>query len=150
MKVVLPWVLLILCLISGAWQNQEKQNLMQTLRLTQEQLRIVKSRFSTNQKDVYIAKAVNNSITKASTQLQACYLTYLDSLPDVKEGKVKLDWQIDTKGQVFAAGVVSSSFQDQTIEHCLIQKLSAIQFPAPPLGMTKYVEHSLFFKNQAS
>jgi hypothetical protein len=99
--------------------------------------------------EAYLKGAVKNTIVKHTGTIQSCFLKLIESNPDISEsGKVLIDWQIDSGGKVFEAGVISDEFSNKEFQSCLGTKISGIVFPAPPSGRSIYVDHSFIFKNE--
>ena len=97
----------------------------------------------------YLKGAVKNTIVKNAESIQGCYLSLIESTPDIPEsGRVLVDWQIDSKGKVFDAGVVRDEFSNKEFQTCLGTKIGEIIFPIPPSRNTVYVEHTFLFKNE--
>ena len=68
---------------------------------------------------------------------------------DIPEsGKVLIDWQINSEGKVFEAGVVRDEFSNKEFQSCLGTNISKIVFPVPPSRNPVYVEHTFLFKNE--
>ena len=93
--------------------------------------------------DPYISGPVKNRIIKGSAELKACYKEYLAKNPAVREGEIKIDWQIDTDGSVESPEVVFSRFSDASLGKCITEKISKWRFPGPPVK--KYVNHLFRF-----
>ena len=99
--------------------------------------------------EAYLKGAVKNTIVKHSQSIQSCYLSLIESTPDIPEtGKVLIDWQIDSEGKVFEAGVVRDEFSNMEFQSCLGKKIGNIVFPAPPSGRSVYVEHTFVFRKE--
>jgi len=97
----------------------------------------------------YLKGAVKNTIVKNAESIQSCFLKLIESTPDIPEsGRVLVDWQIDSKGKVFDAGVVRDEFSNKEFQNCLGTKIGEIIFPIPPSRNTVYVEHTFLFKNE--
>ena len=97
----------------------------------------------------YIKGAVKNTIVKNAQSIQSCFLKLIESTPDIPEsGRVLVDWQIDSKGKVFEAGVVSDEFSNKEFQACLREKIGEIIFPAPPSVRPVYVEHTFLFRKE--
>ena len=97
----------------------------------------------------FLKGAVKNTIVKNAQSIQSCFLKLIESTPDIPEsGRVLVDWQIDSKGKVFEAGVVSDEFSNKEFQTCIERAISDIRFPAPPFGNPTYVEHTFFFKKE--
>ena len=98
---------------------------------------------------IYLKGPAKNTIVKHSQSIQSCYLSLIESTPDIPEtGKVLIDWQIDSEGKVFEAGVVRDEFSNMEFQSCLGSKIEGIIFPAPPSGRSVYVEHTFVFKKE--
>ena len=97
----------------------------------------------------YLKGPVKNTIVKHAGSIQECFLSMIKSSPDIPErGKVLLDWQIDSSGTVFGAGVVRDEFLNKEFQKCLGTNISRIAFPIPPSRNPVYVEHTFLFKNE--
>ena len=97
----------------------------------------------------FLKGAVKNTIVKNAQSIQSCFLKLIESTPDIPEsGRVLLDWQIDSKGKVFEAGVVSDEFSNKEFQACLREKIGEIIFPAPPSVRPVYVEHTFLFRKE--
>ena len=99
--------------------------------------------------ETYLKGAVKNTIVKHAKSIQSCFLSLIESSPDILEsGKVLVDWQIDSKGKVFDAGVIRDEFSSKEFKACLREKIGEIIFPAPPSVRPVYVEHTFVFKKE--
>ena len=99
--------------------------------------------------EAYLKGAVKNTIVKHAKSIQSCFLKLIESNPDIPEsGRVLFDWQIDYKGKVFEAGVVSDEFSNKEFQACLREKIGEIIFPAPPSVRPVYVEHTFLFRKE--
>jgi len=99
--------------------------------------------------EAYLKGAVKNTIVKHSQSIQGCYLTLIESTPELPDsGKVMADWQIDSEGKVFEAGVVRDEFSNKEFQTCLKTNIGGIVFPAPPSGRSFYVEHTFVFRKE--
>ena len=97
----------------------------------------------------YLKGAVKNTIVKQSQSIQSCFLKLIESNPDIPEsGKVLVDWQIDSKGKVFEAGVVRDEVLNKEFQSCLETNISRIVFPIPPSRNSVYVEHTFVFRKE--
>ena len=97
----------------------------------------------------FLKGAVKNTIVKNSQSIQSCFLKLIESTPDIPEsGKVLVDWQIDSGGKVFEAGVVRDEFSNKDFQSCLREKIGEIIFPAPPSVRSVYVDHTFLFRNE--
>jgi len=99
--------------------------------------------------EAYIKGAVKNTIVKHAKSIQSCFLKLIESNPDIPEsGRVLVDWQINSGGKVFEAGVVSDEFSNKEFQACLREKIGEIIFPAPPSVRPVYVEHTFLFRKE--
>ena len=97
----------------------------------------------------FLKGAVKNTIVKNAQSIQSCFLKLIESTPDIPEsGRVLVDWQIDSSGKVFGAGVVRDEFLNKEFQKCLGTNISRIVFPIPPYRNSVYVEHTFLFKNE--
>ena len=97
----------------------------------------------------YLKGPVKNTIVKHAGSIQECFLSMIERSPDIPEsGKVFIDWQIDSSGTVFGAGVVRDEFLNKEFQKCLGTNISRIVFPIPPSRNPVYVEHTFLFKNE--
>ena len=99
--------------------------------------------------EAYLKGAVKNTIVKHTGSIQSCFLKLIESNPDIPEsGRVLVDWQIDSGGKVFEAGVVRDEFSNKEFQSCLKTNIGGIVFPAPPSGRSIYVEHTFLFRKE--
>ena len=99
--------------------------------------------------EAYLKGAVKNTIVKHAKSIQSCFLSLIESSPDILEsGKVLVDWQIDSKGKVFEVGVVRDEFSNKEFQACLREKIREIIFPAPPSVRSVYIEHTFLFRKE--
>ena len=97
----------------------------------------------------YLKGPVKNTIVKHAGSIQECFLSMIERSPDIPEsGKVLLDWQIDSSGTVFGAGVVRDEFLNKEFQKCLGTNISRIIFPIPPSRNSVYVEHTFLFRKE--
>ena len=104
---------------------------------------------SKEEKESYLKGPVKNTIVKHAGSIQECFLSMIERSPDIPEsGKVLLDWQIDSSGTVFGAGVVRDEFSNKEFQKCLGTNISRIIFPNPPSRNSNYVEHTFLFRKE--
>ena len=73
----------------------------------------------------------------------------IERSPDIPEsGEVLIDWQINSEGKVFEAGVVRDEFSNKEFQSCLGTNISRIVFPIPPSRYPVYVEHTFLFRKE--
>ena len=99
--------------------------------------------------EAYLKGAVKNTIVKHAKSIQSCFLSLIESNPDIPEsGIVLVDWQIDSEGKVFEVGVIRDEFSNKEFQTCLKTNIGGIVFPAPPSGRSIYVEHTFLFRKE--
>ena len=145
---LIPSIFLLASLIYLAYElsetRKENQELVQQLLKVQQQ-----GGGSDESKEIYLKGAVKNTIVKHAKSIQSCFFSLIESTPDIPEtGKVLIDWQIDSEGKVFEAGVVRDEFSNMEFQSCLGKKIGNIVFPAPPSGRSIYVEHTFLFRKE--
>ncbi|TGK44686.1 AgmX/PglI C-terminal domain-containing protein [Leptospira andrefontaineae] len=96
--------------------------------------------------DPYIKNEVNNTISKNTGKIQACYNKFLESKPIITDGKVVVDWQVEPDGDPYRPEVVQSDFADQSFGECIVAEIKSWNFPEPPTGRKTYVFYKFFFK----
>ena len=117
--------------------------------LIQQLLQVRQQRGSDKVNEAYLKGPVKNTIVKHAGSIQKCFLSMIERSPDIPEsGKVFIDWQIDSSGTVFGAGVVRDEFLNKEFQKCLGTNISRIVFPIPPSRNPVYVEHTFLFKNE--
>lgn len=144
----LPSVILLAAL---AYFGYELTEIRKENRELLQQLLQVRQQVGGNREgqESYIKGAVKNTIVKHSQPIRGCYLSLIESTPELPEsGKVLVDWQIDSGGKVFDAGVIRDEFSSKEFKACLREKIGEIIFPAPPSVRPVYVEHTFLFKKE--
>ena len=117
--------------------------------LIQQLLQVRQQRGSDKVNEAYLKGPVKNTIVKHAGSIQKCFLSMIERSPDIPEsGKVFIDWQIDSSGTVFGAGVVRDEYLNKEFQKCLGTNISRIVFPIPPSRNPVYVEHTFLFKNE--
>ena len=117
--------------------------------LIQQLLQSKRQGASKEEKESYLKGPVKNTIVKHAGSIQECFLSMIERSPDIQEsGKVLIDWQIDSSGKVFGAGVVRDDFLNKDFQSCLQTNISMIAFPIPPSRNSAYVEHTFLFRKE--
>ena len=99
--------------------------------------------------ETYLKGAVKNTIVKHAQSIQGCFLKLIESNPELPESRrVLVDWQIDSEGKVFEAGVIRDEFSNKEFQTCLKTNIGGIVFPAPLSGRSVYVEHTFLFRKE--
>jgi len=145
---VLPSIILMVGLVYLEYElsetRKENQELVQQLLQARQQ-----GGGSGEGHEAYLKGAVKNTIVKHAQSIQSCFLSLIESTPDIPEsGKVLVDWQIDSGGKVFEAGVVRDEFSNKEFQTCLKTNIGGIVFPATPSGRSIYVEHTFLFRKE--
>ncbi len=124
--------------------RRQNQELVQQLLQVQQQ-----GGGSGEGQETYLKGAVKNTIVKHAQSIQSCFLKLIESNPELPEsGRVLVDWQIDSEGKVFEAGVIRDEFSNKEFQTCLKTNIGGIVFPAPPSGRSIYVEHTFLFRKE--
>ena len=145
---VLPSIILMVGLSYLGYElsetRKENQELIQQLLQVRQQ-----GGGSGEGQETYLKGAVKNTIVKHTGSIQSCFLKLIESNPDIPEsGRVLVDWQIDSGGKVFEAGVVRDEFSNKEFQSCIRKNIGNIVFPAPPSGRSVYVEHTFLFRKE--
>ena len=97
----------------------------------------------------YLKGPVKNTIVKHAGSIQECFLSMIERSPEIPEsGKVLIDWQINSEGKVFEAGVVRDEFSNKEFQKCLETNISRIVFPNPSSRTSVYVEYTFLFRKE--
>ena len=130
--------------------DELKETRRQNQELVQQLLQIRQQVGGTEEvQKIYLKGPAKNTIVKHSQSIQSCYLSLIESSPDILEsGKVLVDWQINSKGKVFEVGVIRDEFSNKEFQSCLKTNIGGIVFPTPPSGRSVYVEHTFLFRKE--
>lgn len=79
-------------------------------------------------------------------QILYCYERQLSANPDLY-GKVAIKFTIDGDGSVETQRIGSTTLRNQTVEGCILQKVSKWKFPAPKGGTKVLVTYPFLFKS---
>ena len=117
--------------------------------LVQQLLQVQQQGGSDKVNESYLKGPVKNTIVKHAGSIQECFLSMIERSPEIPEsGKVLIDWQINSEGKVFEAGVVRDEFLNKEFQKCLGTNISRIVFPIPPSRNSVYVEHTFLFRKE--
>jgi hypothetical protein len=117
--------------------------------LVQQLLQARQQEGSEEVKESYLKGPVKNTIVKHAKSIQECFLSMIERSPDIPgRGDVLIDWQINSEGKVFEAGVVRDEFSNKEFQSCLGTNISRIVFPVPPSRNPVYVEHTFLFRKE--
>ena len=134
------FLLVVTFFVYRDYQREEK------LRLVMAQQSLAGGQKDRAAKDPYLQNEVKNTIIKGYKDLQGCYKDFLATNPEVTDGDIKMDWQIETDGDVDSPAVVTSPFREEKFHKCMADKITAWRFPEPPVK--KYVSHTFKFSRQ--
>ena len=98
----------------------------------------------------YKATEMRNALSRQAAALRGCYDAFLADEPDVAEGKVTIDFQIDPDGKVLAPGIVESELEGDALADCLVARVAGFAFPPPPDHRKAYAAHTFYFKKDAA
>ena len=101
-----------------------------------------------NPKTIYESYHVQNTISKKSAKLQACFIAYVNRKPEKTKGYVFVDWQIDSSGNAFKAEKIGASLGDDEFYSCILDTVNSWEFPPPPSGKTAYTSYKFRFASQ--
>ena len=139
-------IILLAALYLGYELNETRR---ENQALVQQLLQVQQQGGSDKVNEAYLKGPVKNTIVKHAGSIQKCFLSMIERSPDIPEsGKVLLDWQIDSSGTVFGAGVVRDEFLNKEFQKCLGTNISRIVFPIPPSRNSVYVEHTFLFRKE--
>lgn len=92
---------------------------------------------------------VKNTILKNRNGLAECYNTYIKSKPKITDGTLKVDFQLNSDGEVITAEKVRSNFRDTTLIDCTLAEIKTWTFPSPNIPAPVYVDHTFTFSNRS-
>lgn len=96
----------------------------------------------------YKNQAVKNTLRKHAIELQKPWLDYLAMKPNVTQGSLEVDWQIDPQGKVEEPNVVFSDFPQDELGESILKILGTIRFPPPPFNQKIYMSHLFKFEKE--
>ncbi len=146
--IALSSLVLLAALIYLAYELKETRR--QNQELVQQLLQVQQQGGGSGEgQETYLKGAVKNTIVKHAQSIQSCFLKLIESNPELPEsGRVLVDWQIDSEGKVFEAGVIRDEFSNKEFQACMREKIGEIIFPAPPSVRSVYVEHTFLFRKE--
>ena len=97
----------------------------------------------------YKEKVVVRKIYDNAKDIQSCYLDYLEKKPKVTEGAMDILLKIEEDGSIDSVKITQDSFQDNVFEGCIANKLKGHFLSPPPLGINRFISHTLAFKSEA-
>ena len=120
--------------------KQNKQNELLMRLLSQKHM----SSKAKGKSDPY-ERSVKNQILKIYPLLKNDYQDFISRKPKRTDGKVILDWTIDTSGRPTKVQVVMSELNDSQFHLKIVEKVRKLRFPEPPFK--KYITHTFKFKD---
>ena len=101
--------------------------------------------FNKDADGLYIKRELKNTLAKHVQDIQNCYVNLMQSSSETKNGKLHLDWRISMEGSVSHADVIFNELKDDEFAKCVLQVISAIEFPSPLIGREQYIEYTYNF-----
>lgn len=98
----------------------------------------------------YKEKVVVKKIYDNAKDIQTCYLAYLETKPTLTEGAMDILLKVEEDGSIGSVKVTHDEFKNSTFEDCIVAKLSSYYLAPPPLGINRYISHTLAFKSEAT
>jgi hypothetical protein len=98
----------------------------------------------------YQANQVKNTIIKNYKGIKTCFMEYSALKPAVKEGTMRMDFEIDGDGRVIKAGVIHDPFNNEVFRNCMIDTVKKIEFPRPNIPAPVYIDHKFIFNDKDS
>lgn len=96
----------------------------------------------------YKEKVIVKTIRDNAKDLQTCYFTLLDKKPSVSEGELVVLFKVEENGEISSVKVTKNDFNDSDFGDCISKKLATYYLTPPPLGINRYISHSLAFKSE--
>ena len=93
---------------------------------------------------------VKNTIMKNRGDIIKCYNTFIETKPQITDGRLKVDFEIDDNGEVIHAEKVTGPFVDETFLSCVTGNIKKWKFPEPNIPTPVYVEHTFHFSQRVN
>ena len=93
-----------------------------------------------------VAKVIRTN----AKDLQTCYNDHLSGNPKIREGKISFIFQVEEDGKVSSTDIIGNEFESEEIKKCVSTKISSYRFPPPPIGVNRYISHTLRFESPES
>ena len=142
--ILIPSLLSILITIIGFYlifsQNKKYQELILDSGHSNHKLN-----FNKDADELYIKRELKNTLAKHVQDIQNCYVNLMQSSSETKNGRLHLDWRISMEGSVSHADVIFNELKDDEFAKCVLQVISAIEFPPPLIGREQYIEYTYNF-----
>ena len=98
----------------------------------------------------YKEKVVTKVIRDNAKDLQVCYLDLLTKKPVITESEMELLFKVEEDGKISSAKITQNGFHDEPFAACVIKKMESYYLSPPPLGINRYISHTLAFKSEAT
>lgn len=98
----------------------------------------------------YKEKVVMKAIYDNAKDLQVCYFDFLKKKTKISEGAMDILLKVEEDGSISLAKITKDDFDDVAFEDCVSKKLQSYYLSPPPLGINRYISHSLAFKSEAT
>lgn len=59
--------------------------------------------------------------------------------------QIVIEWDIAGDGSVSKVGVKSSALKNEAVESCIVDKVKALKFLAPPTGNVEHISYPFIF-----
>ena len=92
-------------------------------------------------------EAIRRVILANKRVIRNCYEMALQRTPDLY-GKLVIQWDIEERGRVTNAQVVSDTLGNKSVAKCLVQRLQTWRFPEPPPDQIGRVTYPFVFTSQ--
>ncbi|MCC7406178.1 MAG: AgmX/PglI C-terminal domain-containing protein [Bdellovibrionales bacterium] len=92
-------------------------------------------------------EAIRRVILANKKVIRTCYEMALARNPDLY-GKLVIQWDIEERGRVTNAQIVSNTLGNNTVATCLVQRLQTWRFPDPPPDQIGRVTYPFVFTSQ--
>ena len=86
---------------------------------------------------VGLQKDVRATIRQHLKEFKDCYQNRVKTKSDLANGKIVLQWDIETDGSVKTVNISQSAVHDEVVENCLMTQLKALKFKALPSGVER-------------
>jgi hypothetical protein len=95
-------------------------------------------------------ESVRRAIREYTQQIRSCYNNFLTIVrPKDDTGRVTLNWQIRTTGQVTLNAIKTNTFNDAKLGNCIKNIVDRIQFPKAPNGLPTNVVYPFVFQGKS-
>lgn len=94
----------------------------------------------------YESNQVRNTIAKNNHKIKDCYDKFVETAPKVTDGKVVVDWQIASNGDVIKAEIVSSEIGSDALHSCVTTSIKGWSFPPTLVEANIYTSFTFVFK----